>query len=65
MCERMNRNSGLHDHLRKAEGTFSPKAMGTGVSKGTVGKFVGCEKEHKRCLVKCHFKRDKGRSNSS
>ena len=31
--------------LRK---TFFPKAMGIGVSQGTIGKVVGRGKEHKR-----------------
>lgn len=34
---------------------FSPKAMGIGVSKGS----IGCEKEHKSYLVKCLLKREK------
>lgn len=44
--------------LWKLGGPFF-KCHGYKSFKGNTGKFVSCEKEHKRYLVKCHYKKDK------
>lgn len=59
-CERMNKNNlAAILLLMKAWGTFFSKSHEYRSFKRHAGKFVGCDKEHKRYPVKCHCKKDK------